>query len=223
MFLVKRNVAHGYGDLKDLDLVNILFDSEKLNLPTADISLLPGYHALFTLKPHFRFRLSPGRIEFAAALIETMESEISRKAPGYQFKCISVFMELLVFLSRSYDSAAKRTPRGKDPLLGIANTLSFLEKNYSRKTTIADMKRIASMSESTLNRSFRISTGFAPIDYLIRLRIGKACGLLRKTSFNITEIAFRTGFEDSNYFTRQFKRIMGFPPTKYRKMSDIFP
>ncbi len=222
VFLVKKDVAHGYGDLRDLDIVNILFDSARLHIPTADISELPGYHALFNLEPHFRLRLSPCQIEPAAALAEKMEAEISGKAPGYKFICISLFMELLARLSRAYDSEIGRPVRERDPVLGLANALSYLEKSYPDRIRIDDMITAASMSESALNRAFKKSTGFAPAQYLIRLRIRKACGLLRKTSYTITEIAFRTGFADSNYFSRQFKRVMGIPPKEYKKMSGAF-
>jgi len=59
--------------------------------------------------------------------------------------------------------------------------------------------------------------GDSPIDYLIRLRILQAANLLRKEELNITEVAYRVGFQDSNYFARQFHRIMGTTPSIYRR------
>jgi AraC-like DNA-binding protein len=55
------------------------------------------------------------------------------------------------------------------------------------------------------------------VEYHIRLKIRRACRLLKQTDLNITEIAFRSGFEDSNYFARQFRKIMGVSPSLYRK------
>jgi AraC-like DNA-binding protein len=47
-------------------------------------------------------------------------------------------------------------------------------------------------------------------------RINRACSLLRHTDKQITEIAFEVGFNDSNYFTRQFRKTTGLAPRDYR-------
>ena len=56
-----------------------------------------------------------------------------------------------------------------------------------------------------------------PIDYLIKIRIEYAARLLRSSSLSVMEIAEKTGFVDSNYFTKQFRKIMGNSPRTYRK------
>jgi len=58
--------------------------------------------------------------------------------------------------------------------------------------------------------------GSSPIAHLIQLRVNRAATLLRQTGDSVTDIAFRVGFSDSNYFTRQFRRIMGRSPRAYR-------
>ena len=55
------------------------------------------------------------------------------------------------------------------------------------------------------------------MDYVIRLRMLHACELLRETSAAIGEIADQVGFQDSNYFARQFKQVIGTTPTQYRR------
>ena len=54
------------------------------------------------------------------------------------------------------------------------------------------------------------------ISYLIRLRINRAADLLRHSNNNVTEVALEVGFNDSNYFTRQFKRVVGMSPSRFR-------
>jgi len=75
------------------------------------------------------------------------------------------------------------------------------------------------MSRSNLMRVFRKATGQTPIEYLLRLRIQKAMELLRNSSLSITEIALEVGFNDSNYFTRQFRRVLGETPRSFRRAS----
>lgn len=45
--------------------------------------------------------------------------------------------------------------------------------------------------------------------------------MLLNTGFSITEIAYSSGFNDSNYFGDVFKRIKGVSPLQYRKRSGI--
>jgi AraC-like DNA-binding protein len=72
------------------------------------------------------------------------------------------------------------------------------------------------MSESTLMRTFQRVMKRSPIDHVIRVRVSRACDLLRQPEARITEVAFETGFQDSNYFARQFKKIAGVTPREFR-------
>ena len=65
---------------------------------------------------------------------------------------------------------------------------------------------------------FRKLTGFAPIDFLIRLRVRYACHLLDTTSLSVAQIAADTGYNDPYYFARCFRRVMGCSPRAYRKV-----
>jgi AraC family L-rhamnose operon transcriptional activator RhaR/AraC family L-rhamnose operon regulatory protein RhaS len=80
-----------------------------------------------------------------------------------------------------------------------------------------DLASRAGMSPRSFVRAFRAATGLPPIAYLIQLRITRAAALLRTSREPVTEIAFRVGFSDSNYFTRQFVKLIGCPPRRYRQ------
>ena len=57
------------------------------------------------------------------------------------------------------------------------------------------------------------------MDYLIRLRISKAAQILRREPLRIKEVSEAVGFRDSNYFSRQFRQVMGVSPRAYRLRS----
>ena len=59
--------------------------------------------------------------------------------------------------------------------------------------------------------------GTSPIDYLLRRRVTESCEMMRDPSLNLTQVASHAGFSDSNYFSRQFKRVMGQSPREYRQ------
>ena len=82
------------------------------------------------------------------------------------------------------------------------------------------MAKLAGMSIRTLTRQFRNATGYPPKEYLLRLRLKKSVMLLLNPEMPISEIAERTGFSDSNYFCRQFRKHYGLSPQKYRKKRE---
>ena len=53
-------------------------------------------------------------------------------------------------------------------------------------------------------------------DYISRLRLSAASDALIQTGKSITEVALDLGFNDSNYFTRLFKKHVGLSPREYR-------
>ena len=57
----------------------------------------------------------------------------------------------------------------------------------------------------------------SPIEYVISIRIERACELLRDSNLSIKNVAHSVGFTDCLYFSKVFKRIVGIPPTEYRE------
>ena len=80
----------------------------------------------------------------------------------------------------------------------------------------------AAMSASTLNRYFKKATGLSPVEYQIHKRIELACMLMRTTDLSMMLISDRTGFSDSNYFTRTFRKVMGVTPSRYRSDKTLW-
>jgi AraC family L-rhamnose operon transcriptional activator RhaR/AraC family L-rhamnose operon regulatory protein RhaS len=123
-------------------------------------------------------------------------------------------MQLLVHLSRCYAAPQTQSTRS---LLRLGEIIGYMEANYAKPISLPDLATAAHMSERTLARNFRKGLGFSPIDYLIRLRITKACELLRHSDDKIISIAMHVGFSDSNYFWRQFRKVMGQSPREFRR------
>ena len=55
-----------------------------------------------------------------------------------------------------------------------------------------------------------------PQRYLLDVRIRHASSMLRDSTLNVTEIALRCGFDDSNYFSRIFRKYTGHSPSEFR-------
>jgi len=221
VFVVQGERAHGFTAPQQLALVNLIFDPGRLTLPDTYLNTLPGYHALLTLEPqyrerhHFRsrLRLNPHELTEAAGLLARLQGELRDRTPGFEAMALATFTHLLVYLSRCYSAMGGTSGR---QVLQVARAISMIESRFAEPLTLTGMANEASMSVNNLLLLFKHATGLTPIEYLIRLRIEKGASLLR-AGHSVTDAAARVGFTDSNYFSRQFKRIMGLTPREYCK------
>ncbi|MBL7016277.1 MAG: helix-turn-helix domain-containing protein [Kiritimatiellales bacterium] len=222
VFLLQGRQRHYFFERENLDLINIMYDPGKIALPESDLRRMPGYCAMFMLEPTYRrqhrfaSRLHLRRVPLARAerLAEEMEHECTEQIPGHEAVLRAKLLELLVFLSRAYTASDATEAHA---LLRVGNVIGALENDFSKNWSVEELLEIAHMSRSNLMRIFRKATGQTPIEYLVRLRIQRAMEMLHNTDLSITEIALEAGFNDSNYFTRQFRRICKIPPSAFRK------
>ena len=221
VFVIGGPREHEYRDLVDLRLVNILYQPNQLKMSLLDLTSVPGYHALFTLEPSWRTRQpTQGRLHLngkemvqVIELVERLELELKTREPGFGFMATASFMQIIGLLSRCYGRSP--SPDGR-ALLRIGEALSHLERNIHREVDLEELARIAHMSRRSFLRVFQSATGTSPLAWVIGQRINRACNLLRRTDRRVTEIAFDVGFNDSNYFTRQFRKVTGISPRDYR-------
>ena len=95
-------------------------------------------------------------------------------------------------------------------------TLIYLNNNVHKPLTLAEMARHADLSPSHFSRLFKEQTSYSPIDYFIHLKVQHACRLLFLTNLTVREIGYELGYDDSAYFSRLFKKVVGMSPTIYR-------
>lgn len=222
VFIIKGDTVHGYRNLNQLCLINILFDLEQLAIPLMDLGQSPGFHSLFTIDPLTRFQdleksifsLDDDDLEKLLKLIDSMEEAMEGGEAGSRFLGITWFMRIIHFISRSYDSRHRDDGTRLPYRLGAA--LSYIESHITEKITIETLTDIAGMSESSLLRAFHTITGYPPMKYLAMKRIEKACWYLKHSDYSITEVSDVLGYNDSNYFSRQFHQIKDMSPREYR-------
>jgi transcriptional regulator GlxA family with amidase domain len=94
--------------------------------------------------------------------------------------------------------------------------IKFMQANLHRKISLAELSKVVGMSSSHLGHLFKIETGLAPGQYLMRLRVRKARGLLMESTLSVKQIMFAVGFNDKSDFVRSFKKAYGLSPSDYR-------
>jgi AraC-like DNA-binding protein len=107
-------------------------------------------------------------------------------------------------------------PKGRTAEEGIRRSIDFMHKNLAKTLRLKDLAKIAGMSPGHYGMLFRRSRNHTPVDYFNRLKIQKACELLKTTDRPIVEISESVGCSDPYYFSRLFKKVMGLSPRAYR-------
>lgn len=100
----------------------------------------------------------------------------------------------------------------------ITQVCDYIERNYAGPISLKDVSEVACMSESAFSRFFKAGTGKNISNYIIDIRIAKACRELIDTNKTISEICFSTGFNNISNFNRQFKKSKGRSPKDFREL-----
>ena len=226
VFVLGDGVAHGYQDTHQLQICNIMFQPEKL-LSEGDVRKLPGFHALFVIEPYLT-----GKKEFQSHLslqledcerihhlTDVMLREYQTSMPGQHTLLTSYFMILVTLLSRLYTLPAKHEEAS---LLNIAKSVSYMESNFTEFLTVEEIAKVSHLSPRHFSRLFTSSYHTTPGNYILSLRMQHAGGLLKNSTHSISQVAFQSGFNDSSYFSRQFRKFYGVTPREYRE-GNIIP
>lgn len=99
----------------------------------------------------------------------------------------------------------------------MENTVTYMQQNYNQLIAREDLAAIAGYSPSYYSKIFTRLYQKTPIEYLIRYRILRAQEMLLVTEDLTRSIAKKAGFDDSQYFSRQFRAIVGRPPKQFKQ------
>lgn len=80
-----------------------------------------------------------------------------------------------------------------------------------------DFANSMKMGRTTFFKKVKQVTGMPPHEYIRKMRFTRAAELLKDPTFSISEVAYQTGFDDPNYFSRCFKEYFGVTASQFRK------
>lgn len=92
----------------------------------------------------------------------------------------------------------------------------YIKDHYHHDLKLEDVAGHANLSIYYFSKWFKKNFNQTFSEYLSHLRMNMAVNLLAQTDLNVKEISYRVGFNDPNYFSKLFKKIVGKSPTDYR-------
>ena len=212
VFLLCPGEYHYYEYSEPLALLNFMFDSKILRSFRGQLSRLPGYEQLFRCgTPKNEFHVDSATIAQLDVLLNAIAAENRQQMPWSDLLLTANLINTLVLI-------LQKIPQEESIHVNsdIGSTVSFMLRNFQNDIQLPQLSRMANLSESSFYRKFHREFGMPPIKWLLRLRIHKAMEFLIRSDMTIAKIATATGFSDSLYFSRQFRKIVGSSPRSYR-------
>lgn len=93
----------------------------------------------------------------------------------------------------------------------------IIEHIESDNIRMEDVAQSMNISHSTLYRKIKALTGLSGAEFIRKVRILQSAELLRSGHYNVSEAAYRCGFNNLPYFRSAFKEIFGATPSEYQK------
>lgn len=105
---------------------------------------------------------------------------------------------------------------GDERSSSIDRAADHIREHPEKRLEVAELAAMVSLSPSHFAALFKRQFGYPVLQYQTQLRMARARELLDTTRRPIAEVSVATGYSDSFYFARQFKRVHGMTPHGYR-------
>lgn len=122
---------------------------------------------------------------------------------------------LVSMLNRILDALAAAGRRTVQPAVQAA--LRYIEEHLDEDLDRDQVAAVIGLSPAHFSRLLKKKAGAGFGELLGRLRIDRACGLLRSTDKSLVAISLEVGFSDQSYFTKVFRRHTGLTPKEWRR------
>jgi AraC-like DNA-binding protein len=146
---------------------------------------------------------------YSAAVKNQITDGFRASSIVYQF-----VMELYRF-GKGYEKVVEEWPEK------VTQAAQMLNEEYRTLQSLEIIADRVQLSKYHFSRMFKKHTGFAPMEYITKVRIEKAITLLRTTNYSIEEIAEQVGYASSSYFIKVFRSWVGFSPGEFRSGKDL--
>ena len=152
-------------------------------------------------------------IELIKEIFEKIENIVPIKTE-HQNTLYNLYVAEILILLCEYGITEPTSDNGIEDAL-ISSVQKYIGENYSKPITLSQMSEYFSVSEEHLSRKFKQKTGICISEFINYQRISYAADILKNEHISVTEVAERCGFNDSNYFSTVFKKVMGISPKQF--------
>lgn len=162
--------------------------------------------------------VSGARDERVSVMLEQLRQELIDERQPSPLYAHSLAQALAVHLVRRYLDP-NRGARRSNALQAykLRRVIEAMNEGLADDFSLANLARIAELSEYHFSRMFKRATGLSPSQYFIRLRMSRARHLLLESDGSIIDIGLEVGYSSPSHFSQVFRREVGVTPSAYRQ------
>jgi len=153
-----------------------------------------------------------------AKIINDFETMLGVRQTGYNRRnfihASNILRQLLSYLS----IALLRTTNRESAFFDIDAVHALMQEKLHGQLGLEELARRVNLSKYHFSSRYKTLTGQSPIQHFLHLKMEHACYLLDTSGSSIKDISRNLGYEDSYYFSRLFKKIIGVSPRQYRQL-----
>ncbi len=165
------------------------------------------------------FLLRGSNTQIVEKLLWRISQELDNQLVDYDQIIELHLLELLFLLKRigsvSEDELLRQSSIHR--VWTIDDVIYFVKKNFDGSYTLDELASRCALNSSYFSRAFRQQAGVPLFEFINRIRITRACQLLKSSDLTILEIAFSVGYNNVSFFNRYFKRLKFISPGEYRR------
>ena len=103
----------------------------------------------------------------------------------------------------------------------LAKLLKFMDTQMDNNAlTVEQLVDEMGLGRTVFYNKLKVLTGLSPVEFIREIRIKRAAQLLMQGKYNITEVTYMVGMNDSRYFSKCFKNTYGVTPSEYKRKMD---
>ena len=216
---INSRILHRMHSENDAVIPNFLF------LPTfiaPSDSLIYRKYVLPVLESTTDYYVFSDSLKWQAHILSVMKELIrTSRTDGNELAVSVLIQEIWSLLSSNIVCVPKDNSMNSSSLARLQKMMQFVQQNYTEAISLNDIAEYGEVSISTTLNLFRKVLNTSPINYLISYRLKQATILLTKTEKKISAIALETGFSNTDYFCKTFKRMYSLTPTEYRNSKNL--
>ncbi|HSD08508.1 AraC family transcriptional regulator [Flavobacterium sp.] len=218
LILVGPNLLHGWEQhnckSNNIHVITIQFDGTLFH------EFLLSKRTMAPIKKMFN-RSAQG-ISFSNKVARTLTPRLT-KLSKLDVNGMDYFLEIISILSDLANSPNQRLlstlnveKAAFDEDDKMKSIFDYVQKNFSQKILLDEAANAVSMTTTSFNRFIKKRTGNTFVNYINDIRLGYATKWLVEKDLTISEIAFRSGFNNIANFNRSFKAFKKCTPSQYR-------
>ncbi|MBD2022675.1 helix-turn-helix transcriptional regulator [Leptolyngbya sp. FACHB-36] len=146
-----------------------------------------------------------------------LASELATPSEPLYAETLTMAFTLHLLTAHSQNPKKPLIPKGKLSALQLKTIVELAHEQLGDDLGLAEMARVVGVSPFHFARLFKNTTGFAPHQFVLHLRLERAKRLLVTHQLSLPDVAQAVGFFDQAHFTNAFRRAFGVTPKAFAK------